>query len=577
MKKTKFTTNQRIIGIFAFVLLISVSGAIYNSLQTQKLKAEIEKIYKDNLLSIDYLIEADRDAYQSSIAISHALSESVQANEGEFSTAVEDIKVNLEQVHERYTNFYDISAFTKLEKYDAYDTYDTQFREKYDELTVLTNQITSLLKKEDFAKANEVYYGPYMAAFEPMRSAMDKYTDLSLTSSEEAYQAGMRLSEGIFRNSMIVVVLVMLFIIAGGFYLKSSISRPLNEAMDIVDKIAAGDLRIKIEKDRYNKKDQIGFLLHKMDDMLKSQRNVIKTVMAGAEYINKASVELSESAGQLSQGASLQASSVEEVSASMEQMTSNIMQNTDNAKETEQIALSSNNQVKKSNEAVLETVDSMNTIVRKNSIIGEIARQTNLLALNAAVEAARAGEHGKGFAVVAAEIRKLAERSQNAAKEIDDISNSSEKVARTAGDMLSKLVPEIEKTSNLVAEISAASLEQNDGANQINEAIQQLNSVVQQNAASAEELASNSEELNNQSDTLRKAISFFKIDDDNELDEPAIASNGALAKTKADKPTVKQTKKEYGQANGKGPEKSRGFELALKDPKDDLDSGFEKY
>nr|WKN36704.1 methyl-accepting chemotaxis protein [Tunicatimonas sp. TK19036] len=574
MKRSSFTTNQRIVGIFAFVLLISVSGAVYSTLQTQKLKAEIEKIYNDNLLSIDYLIEADRDAYQSSISIAQALSKTIQKDPEKFESALSDIKENVDQVHERYSQFYDISAFTKLEKYNQYDSYDATFREKHEELSIITDDIITLLKDRKFDQATQVYYSDYLDAFEPMRSAMDEYTGLSLSSSQEAYEASISLSESIFRNSMIIVALILVLVTSGGLYLRNSISKPLNEAMEIVDKISNGDLRIEIEKEKYNKKDQIGFLLLKMDDMAKSQRRVILTVKNGAEYINKASVELSASAGQLSQGASLQASSVEEVSSSMEEMASNIMQNTDNAKETEQIAQSSNKQVENSNQAVVEMVESMNVIVRKNSIIGEIARQTNLLALNAAVEAARAGEHGKGFAVVASEIRKLAERSQNAAKEIDDISNKSEKVARTAGDMLSKLVPEIEKTSNLVAEISAASLEQNEGANQINEAIQQLNSVVQQNAASAEELASNSEELNSQSESLKKAIAFFTLDNDVEANysDRAQSSNDLPERN-----TFREKEAAVSSSDRKNSPKSTGYDLVLDNPDDRLDSEFESY
>jgi methyl-accepting chemotaxis protein len=157
-------------------------------------------------------------------------------------------------------------------------------------------------------------------------------------------------------------------------------------------------------------------------------------------------------------------------------------------------------------------VNAMKDIASKISIIEEIARQTNLLALNAAIEAARAGEHGKGFAVVAAEVRKLAERSQTAAAEISRLSVTSVDVAEKAGGMLSKLVPDIQKTSELVQEISAASREQTSGADQINNAIQQLNQVVQQNAGAAEEMTSTAEELSSQAEQLRGAVGFFKVD-----------------------------------------------------------------
>lgn len=585
MKLLKLTTNQRIVYIFALVILISVGGAIYNSLQTQKLKAEIEKIYNDNLLSIDYLIEADRDAYQSSIAITQALSNKAAKDPDVLNGLIADITDNLVQVSDRYNKFFEISAFTKLEEFNQYDSYDKTFRANHAQLVEISNSIIENLQKGKLNDAGDLYYGDYITAFEPMRSAMDKYTELSLSSSENAYNSSINLSDGIFRNSMIIVVAVFIFILAGGIYLKRSISKPLDEAMDFVDKMSVGNLNFKIDKSKYNKKDQIGFLLLKMDEMAKKIKNVISAVSNGAEYINRASIELSSSAGQLSQGASLQASSVEEVSSSMEQMAANIMQNTDNAKETESIAKSTNVQVASSNTAVLETVDSMNVIVRKNSIIGEIARQTNLLALNAAVEAARAGEHGKGFAVVASEIRKLAERSQNAAKEIDDISNTSEKVARNAGDMLNKLVPEIEKTSNLVAEITAASLEQNEGANQINDAIQQLNTVVQQNAASAEELASNSKELNFQADSLKKAISFFKFDKKSKntsyesSDLEPIELNLEEDDFTEEPKKIKEDKSKNGNSRGENKEsefENEGFKLVL-DTDSDSDSDFAKY
>jgi methyl-accepting chemotaxis protein len=196
----------------------------------------------------------------------------------------------------------------------------------------------------------------------------------------------------------------------------------------------------------------------------------------------------------------------------MEEMGSNIRQNADNALQTEKIAIKSAQDARDGGKAVEQTVSAMREIAGKISIIEEIARQTNLLALNAAIEAARAGEHGKGFAVVASEVRKLAERSQTAAAEISKLSTSSVDVAEKAGAMLLQLVPDIQKTAELVQEISAACNEQSSGAEQVNKAIQQLEQVIQQNASASEEMASTSEELSSQAERLQDAIAFFKVD-----------------------------------------------------------------
>jgi methyl-accepting chemotaxis protein len=197
----------------------------------------------------------------------------------------------------------------------------------------------------------------------------------------------------------------------------------------------------------------------------------------------------------------------------MEQMVSNIRQNMDNAMQTMKISQKAADDATQSGIAVSEAVVAMKEIAGKISIIEEIARQTNLLALNAAIEAARAGEHGKGFAVVAAEVRKLAERSQDAAGEISQLSSSSMDVAERAGEMLGKLVPDIQKTAELIQEISASGSEQNAGAEQVNKAIQQLDMVIQQNAGASEELASTSEELASQAQQLQGTIKFFKVGD----------------------------------------------------------------
>jgi len=237
---------------------------------------------------------------------------------------------------------------------------------------------------------------------------------------------------------------------------------------------------------------------------------VLTTIETATESVTAGTGQISTSSQQLAQGSNEQAASVEEVSSSIEELSSTIRQNADNASQTEKIANKSAQDAKESGSAVGRTVQAMKDISERVLVIQEIARQTNLLSLNAAIEAARAGEHGRGFAVVANEVQKLAERSQGAAKEIEDLSRNSVSIAEGAGLMLERLVPDIQKTADLVTEINAASGEQASGVQQINTAIQQLNTVVQQNAAGSEELASTAEELASQAVTMSESVIFLK-------------------------------------------------------------------
>ncbi|KGD98279.1 methyl-accepting chemotaxis protein, partial [Rhizobium sp. YS-1r] len=246
----------------------------------------------------------------------------------------------------------------------------------------------------------------------------------------------------------------------------------LRGTASVADQIANGDLTVTPKP--LSDKDVLGISLQSMVERL---RGVVADALSAANNVSSGSQELSASSEQLSQGATEQASSAEEASASMEQMAANIKQTADNAAQTEKIARQSSRDAEASGQAVNRAVGAMRTIAEKISIVQEIARQTDLLALNAAVEAARAGEHGKGFAVVASEVRKLAERSQAAAAEISALSGDTVQVATEAGEMLNRLVPDIQKTAELVSEISAACREQDIGASQINEAIQQLDKV----------------------------------------------------------------------------------------------------
>ncbi|CAH2031223.1 methyl-accepting chemotaxis protein [Trichlorobacter ammonificans] len=271
--------------------------------------------------------------------------------------------------------------------------------------------------------------------------------------------------------------------------------------------VAQGNLMVELKK--RSEQDELMESLQNMVDKLKE---VVREVQAAADGVATGGQELAATAQSLSQGATEQAASAEEVSSSMEEMSSSIKQNADNASQTEKISNKSAADAREGGKAVQETVAAMKEIATKISIIEEIARQTNLLALNAAIEAARAGEHGKGFAVVASEVRKLAERSQTAAGEISELSGRSVQVAEAAGQMLTAILPDIQRTAELVQEISASSKEQDAGADQINKAIQQLDQVIQQNASAAEEMASTTEELTSQAEQLKATISFFQLD-----------------------------------------------------------------
>ena len=278
------------------------------------------------------------------------------------------------------------------------------------------------------------------------------------------------------------------------------------EKVDAAVKIAQGDLTVSVAPQ--SDKDALGKALQEMIDKLSQ---VIGEVRMGANALSSAATQVASTSQGLSQGTSEQAASVEETTASLQEMSASIAKNADNSRALEQSALKAANDGEDGGKAVVETVNAMKSIAEKISIVEEIAYQTNLLALNAAIEAARAGEHGRGFAVVATEVRKLAERSQTAAKEISGLAGSSVKVAERSGQLLTELVPSIRRSAETVQEVTAATAEQAAGVAQINRALTGVDQVTQRNASASEELASTAEELASQAEALQQLMAFFRV------------------------------------------------------------------
>jgi methyl-accepting chemotaxis protein len=364
------------------------------------------------------------------------------------------------------------------------------------------------LVRGDRQHAAEYVSKDYMPLNRELIEAIDELAKHQSDKMQHKADEARRMYEETHRIVIAITAGAALLALCVAAFITLSVTRPLHVAVAAADRLAAGDLTVRIDS---HSRDEAGQLLAAMQNMIAKLTQVVGDVNGGAQSLASASEEVSATAQALSQAASEQAAGVEETSASLEQMTASIAQNTENARVTDGMAAQAAREAAEGGEAVKATVAAMQRIAKQIGIIDDIAYQTNLLALNAAIEAARAGEHGKGFAVVAAEVRKLAERSQVAAQEIGEVATNSVELAERAGNLLDRMVPNIRKTSDLVQEITAASEEQSAGVGQINAAVGQMSQTTQQNASSSEELAATAEEMSSQAEQLQQAMAFFKL------------------------------------------------------------------
>lgn len=392
--------------------------------------------------------------------------------------------------------------------------------------------LNTIVARQDTAELAVFIDNQLYPAIDELHKKLDQLSMLQLDVAEAEFHKEEALYESTFRNSIIMMSLGILLAILLATFIIFSINKSIQGAIDVVQKLAKGDLTVDVKIDT---DDEIGTFMKHLKEMTDKIKDVIAQIYSAAENVSAGSLQLSSMAEQLSSGTTEQASSVEEVSTTLEQMNASVSQNADNARETDAMAKNVSEKAGVAGQSVNESISAIQQISEKIEFIDDIARQTDLLALNAAIEAARAGENGKGFAVVAAEIRKLAERAQENASNIVELSKRSANVSNDSGAKINELMPLIQKTGSLVQEISASTNEQATGISQVTQAVKQLDIVIQQNASGAEELSSTSEELSQQSNIMVDTVRYFRLDNSMSLKSTGGRKNKGIKRTGGEK------------------------------------------
>lgn len=492
--------------ILAFVALVIITAAVgwIGISNSGKISSLADDLYYKELLGLSYIKEANINLIYIGRARGNALLAGTKEERERHLAAIEKYSSAIQEYMQKSKDLFVTDEAKRL--FSAFDATWTTYQQEM-------QHVASLIREQEVMQKDAVLNESLDRVRKNANILDDTLTALTKSKEARALQASNETTEIYESSRTTMIALIIGSVIIGvvlGWVISRSVTRPLGVAVDVANRLAAGDLTVSIDA---TSKDETGQLLQAMKNMVIKLEAVVSEVNGGANGLASASEEVSATAQSLSQGASEQSAGVEETSASIEQMSASVNQNSENARVTDGIATQASREAAEGGEAVKQTVEAMRKIAERISIIDDIAYQTNLLALNAAIEAARAGSHGRGFAVVATEVRKLAERSQVAAQEIGGVANESLKVAARAGEVLQQLVPSIQKTSDLVQEISAASGEQASGVSQINSAMSQLSQTVQQTASASEELAATAEEMSGQAQQLQQAMAFFRVRD----------------------------------------------------------------
>ncbi|KUO77023.1 MAG: chemotaxis protein [Clostridia bacterium BRH_c25] len=433
---------------------------------------------------------------------------------------IKDYETRIKERNEEFNNnlvSFEKTLLTEEGKKLTSDVFN--YKKQYD---LIVNEVIKLVRENNRDQAINLINGDAEKIRSELEKANRRMMEIKVTAAKDTADGNTRTANAATMQTIIILIIGMVVSIFFGVFISASIKKPLNKLVDASKKIADGDLDVTVDVDT---KDEVGVLAQAFRRMTDNMNDAMTNINNASEQVASGSKQVSDSSIALSQGATEQASSIEELTASLEEISSQTKLNAQNANQANELAenaksnaIQGNNQMKEMLKAMEEINESSSNISKIIKVIDEIAFQTNILALNAAVEAARAGQHGKGFAVVAEEVRNLAARSANAAKETTDMIEGSIKkveggtrIANETATALNKIVEGVAKAAALVSDIAVASNEQASGIAQINQGVMQVSQVVQTNSATSEESAAASEELSSQAELLKESVSKFKL------------------------------------------------------------------